>query len=769
MHGQPSQPVYVPVYNTPVALNERHTETKAVDPENPYIYIKQHIQDVLDHTLGPMPVDVFTDHFLPDLPPDRRKDVLSSRGAFNAVPTNGSTPSDIYEPLLAALNKSTKHKSRAPGLVFENTSVRSENPHEPGYMKPHICALPSNKVHLAREEPISSRADLGYAELFIEVRPDVSLEYFVDPPPALTLKEHRAHDIVVRFTDQETKYRVERAFGQHIAYATEIQARQHRLFTFSISLCGSRARIYRWDRSGVIVTRSFDIRDQPELLCDFLARFSCASIDLFRGHDGTVRMASKGQEELFRDTVAEHVRAQLGVTGGELDKAVSEHYQKGHVLVIEVYDNDSGQPDPDMTVNQYLVSRPVTSPFFLSGRATRGYWAVHASTGRLCFLKDTWRRATWEPEGNIIKGLHAKGVRNIPIVVGGGDVYYCMPDAGAKRNPYIIHYTRTDIYNGDLWVCRTADKMISVATHVHYRVVFGTVGYPLKRFKGTRELLHATYDVFQAMRDALDKDSRLHRDISIGNVLLVKDETSNCRKGYLIDWEASSRVDNEGKSLRRSRMGTWKFMSIKLLTQPAEPHVVMDDMESLLYVILYCGFLHLAHNVSPRSLRVYMHEFFDKATYERGVMCGGVAKMANRITRTFTRHFQWTSPDYQKWLNTVLDMHGPRPRIDYMTETPPLWRDPEHLDTFWRTFLAEHTLSDADRVDNAPPPHLWASNEAPGSDEPYVAPQHIASSLHTERRPFPAPLASTRKRARSPSPRPLATRRSERLRARAGG
>lgn len=34
-------------------------------------------------------------------------------------------------------------------------------------------------------------------------------------------------------------------------------------------------------------------------------------------------------------------------------------------------------------------------------------------------------------------------------------------------------------------------------TNVHYRLVLGTVGYGLKGFKGTDELLHATYDAFQ--------------------------------------------------------------------------------------------------------------------------------------------------------------------------------------------------------------------------------------------------------------------------------
>lgn len=73
-------------------------------------------------------------------------------------------------------------------------------------------------------------------------------------------------------------------------------------------------------------------------------------------------------------------------------------------------------------VERYLVSRPVTSPLQLVGRATRGHWAVHADTERLVFLKDTWRRRG-EQEGTVIADLNAAGVRNVPQFVAEGDVY----------------------------------------------------------------------------------------------------------------------------------------------------------------------------------------------------------------------------------------------------------------------------------------------------------------------------------------------------------
>ncbi|EIW53531.1 uncharacterized protein TRAVEDRAFT_74821 [Trametes versicolor FP-101664 SS1] len=674
-----------------------------------------------------MPVDLFLDNFLPTIPLDRKKEVLSSRGAFNAVPFSASTPQDIYEPLLAALSKRTKLRNRAPGLVFENSSLRSEKPHQPGYMKPHICCFTSENMEHVRQLPRSSRDDMGYAELFIEVRPHVDLEHFVDPPLDSKRKEWAAHDIAMAFEDLRVQHRVERAFGQHIAYALEIQARQHRLSVLSISLCGSRARFFRWDRSGFIVSRSFDVREEPEILCEFIARFACAS-DKERGHDQSVEMATAEEEATFQDVVSRYVEDQLGVTGDDLADAVKEHYQEGRVMAMQVFVNTSGGSSTDVVVERYLVSRPVTSPSTLGSRATRGYWAVQASTKRLVFLKDTWR-LDLESEGDVIAGLHAAGVRNVPLLVAHGDVYHRLPTPGEARSRLLIQSTETEMYDSDFtsWASRVADRKISTSNYIHYRLVLATVGYGLKSFRGTDELLHATYDIFHAMRDALDKDSRLHRDLSVGNIILVKETGSTTRKGYLIDWEASSRIDSEGHSLDKSRMGTWRFMSSDVQAKPAHPYGFPDDMESLLYVVFYCGLIHLGHNLSPGTLRMIVHEFFDRSFFLDGYLCGGINKGVNRVNRRMSSRIKWSNPDLQAWLDAVMDLHGPQ-GPENREKFGHLWADPENLDKLWREFLADHTLAHDDRVDNQLSTPEPPSNEAPPSNKPFVPLKPRASS-----------------------------------------
>ena len=55
------------------------------------------------------------------------------------------------------------------------------------------------------------------------------------------------------------------------------------------------------------------------------------------------------------------------------------------------------------------------------------------------------------------------------------------------------------------------------------------------------------------MRDALTKESRIHRDLSVGNVILVQEGDSLTRRGYLIDWDSSCKVDAAGEAVEVGR------------------------------------------------------------------------------------------------------------------------------------------------------------------------------------------------------------------------
>lgn len=291
-------------------------------------------------------------------------------------------------------------------------------------MRPHICLYrPENLEIVLQSDPLS-RKEFGYTELIIEVTGDPTQDFFVDPQKDLTSEERGLYELVTPSEDPAFIDFVDTALGQHISYITEILARQCRVFVFSVAMSGSRARLFRWDRAGCVVTESFDIRGQPELLCEFLWRFAHSS-DGGRGHDPTVRVASSEEEELFRRSIREHVQSQLDVEGEALDKAVSAHYEPDRVFAFYVL-QDSAVANSE-TIRRYLVSRPVISPLMLASKGTRGFWAVDVITKHVVFLKDTWRIGG--VEGDTVECMNEKGIRNIPSLVWHGDVPDFIPDS----------------------------------------------------------------------------------------------------------------------------------------------------------------------------------------------------------------------------------------------------------------------------------------------------------------------------------------------------
>lgn len=399
------------------------------------------VEDAKKNTVGPMPVQDFMQEFLycPHL--FNPVDLLSSRRAFSRVPSRSATSEEFCgylvrseprfilsgltsAPQLSALSKRTKQKSRCPGFVFDRSSSGDISSHPTlGDMKPDICCYTTGNLAAVKAGE-SPRAEFGYAELFIEVKPDPRHDFFVDPPDTGNGDGEETHDFFAHSEDVTFNKRRNRAFGQHISYVTEIFARQYRVKLFTISMSGSCARFLRWDRSGCIVSESFDIREHPEVLCEFLARFSQTTSEV-RGHDPTIIAALPQEEELLRDTLRAHVAYQLGVEGVELDHAMREHYHPGSVSVVSVLAH--GEVANADNLHRFLVSRPVVSPLHLTGRSTRGFWAVDALTRRVVFLKDTWRSSI-ETEGEVLQRLGEAGVRNIPSVSCHGDVPDRIPD-----------------------------------------------------------------------------------------------------------------------------------------------------------------------------------------------------------------------------------------------------------------------------------------------------------------------------------------------------
>ncbi|PPQ90018.1 hypothetical protein CVT25_009658 [Psilocybe cyanescens] len=124
----------------------------------------------------------------------------------------------------------------------------------------------------------------------------------------------------------------------------------------------------------------------------------------------------------------------------------------------------------------------------------------------------------------------------------------------------------------------------------------------------------------------------LHRDISAGNIMIVKDQKTNAWRGVLIDWDMCLLLDQRDKNhkVRTARTGTWAFISARLLrSSPSKPvvHSLGDDMESVFWVLAYELLRYTSHTHGPYQLFKKMQDLFSDATTNHGQVTGGEAKL----------------------------------------------------------------------------------------------------------------------------------------------
>ncbi|RDX40164.1 hypothetical protein OH76DRAFT_1490516 [Lentinus brumalis] len=253
------------VYEVPLAFDPSSNMVKGFEPEGAEQRIRRYVEDSREWTLGPMPVAEFMRYFF-------------------------GPPGEISD----ALNKSTKHKSRCPGFVFDNASARATL----GHMKPHACLYRMDQEKVVRSADPQSLMELGYTELFIEVAADPTQDFFTDPPKDAHDDTRASHEFLNRSKDATFNCFLDRALGQHISYVTEIFARQlPRVFLYTVSV-------------GTVP-------------------------DGGRGRDPTVQPATRAEEAVFVECITAHLRSQLTFHDSEVENALSEQYLPNHVTVEE--------------------------------------------------------------------------------------------------------------------------------------------------------------------------------------------------------------------------------------------------------------------------------------------------------------------------------------------------------------------------------------------------------------------------------------------------
>ncbi|RPD57226.1 hypothetical protein L226DRAFT_489397 [Lentinus tigrinus ALCF2SS1-7] len=455
-----------------------------------------------------------------------------------------------------------------------------------------------------------------------------------DPPGA-----RAEHDPIKRLiTDSKEG---EAALAQFAEYILNVLNHQHRLFCYAIYVMRRMARLCYIDRGAIVISTEFDWVATDSALHDFLWMVGHMSPEEL-GYDPTAELIEEtleGKDSNGNDSEAEPFRRMA--TNSDVPEAIQKYVLTATAPGVPIYkiritpmaapddeklpedpssqpkksaaspppnpSSASPSPPPTKPTDRYfLVGKPHFVTDSLVGRCTRGYVAYDLSTGNLCFIKDYWRPyvpGRSRPEHLVYERLQSSKVENVATLICGGDVGGLRAQR-TQLHKFLHHMKAPPV------------------PRIHYRLGTEEIGLPLEDFKNFRELLFILYFALLAHRDAWEKAKILHRDISVGNILIHP----RTKRGILIDWDQCRlQCELAHGPTEPDRTGTWPFRSALSLAYPRKPPRLSDDLESFIHVFRYLVLKY--HFTLTRSLKVFVTDLFESATWVRGIKVGGETKM----------------------------------------------------------------------------------------------------------------------------------------------
>ncbi|KIP03556.1 hypothetical protein PHLGIDRAFT_121484, partial [Phlebiopsis gigantea 11061_1 CR5-6] len=250
---------------------------------------------------------------------------------------------------------------------------------------------------------------------------------------------------------------------------------------------------------------------------------------------------------------------------------------------------------------RFLVGKPVSGGYQPVGRCTKAW---------VCYCRAN--AVGVHPEIATYSRLREHGVEHVATAVAGGDV----------SDAYGVHKTVSQ---------RFFDKQgLDMSERIQTRLVIKEVGRSLETYDASPELIIVTTDALLGHQQAWEKAGVLHRDVSVGNILIDVASPEDDIHGFLTDWDLCQKLS---------------------LQYPKKPKELADDMESFVYVVSYCAFRWHRHNLSSgnvddlikatpdeqaranrensRLALAKHHFFYEEADNKNGIFSGGAQKLTH--------------------------------------------------------------------------------------------------------------------------------------------
>lgn len=365
-------------------------------------------------------------------------------------------------------------------------------------------ARPSASAEPAPEKTTKSpwvgKTAWNFIETFIEVKTDPDMRAFEmeAPKPSKVGKTNTKVKNTLPDTIESRKTR-----GQLAQYAGQIMLRQHRCFVYSIFILRSRARLIYWDRSGAVVSPSFDIVDDSEKFLHFIYALGCAD-SAHLGHDPSAKPVDiLGKDEEKWVAAAQSIKTTDPELYARVEEAGANSWPKYKLQVPgdnaktsaerwEAAKNGTVPPERP-PAREFLVAKHSYGHRSPTGRGCRGYVALDISskTPTFRFLKDFWRTTLpdYPPESVAYRMLEKASVPQVLTFLCGGDITE-EPNVTIPNPQSSIAHKYDERKDGD--------KLHD--TYQHGRLVLEQVGRELKDYKDSQEMVRVLRDALTGTR-----------------------------------------------------------------------------------------------------------------------------------------------------------------------------------------------------------------------------------------------------------------------------
>ncbi|KAJ2494442.1 hypothetical protein GGI11_008845, partial [Coemansia sp. RSA 2049] len=215
------------------------------------------------------------------------------------------------------------------------------------------------------------------------------------------------------------------------------------------------------------------------------------------------------------------------------------------------------------------------------------------------FIKDAWPEATSDAEeDHRDESRHLNKITAIlgddksldgkyPKYLSGGRVHI-KRQTTTDQSADVVEDNSRSIISGS--ICSQLDAALKERgppLRVHKRICMKGIGKPLKHINSVPELICVMADAMECHWEIYKRCGILHRDISTNNILFTG--SGSRIKGVLIDFDHAFCEGDKNAVRRFERTGTLPFMSVNNLEGEIKMHTVLDDWESLLYILCWLG------------------------------------------------------------------------------------------------------------------------------------------------------------------------------------